>query len=69
MNLNPPAGLIEALEHELKLDKTLLTAQSMGWKQLDAGVYIHGTDLAANVIQVVGMVQPNLSEGNIVWLV
>jgi hypothetical protein len=49
-------------------DIQALEAESMGWVYLSEGAYLHeGTD-KNDVIQVVGIAHPSMSESNVLWL-
>lgn len=42
--------------------------ESKGWVYLSEGAYIHEGTNKSEVIQIVGIAQPSMSESNILWL-
>jgi len=61
--------LLETLSNDnFQSDIQALEAESMGWVYLSEGAYLHEGKGEIDVIQVVGIAQPSMSESNVLWL-
>jgi hypothetical protein len=62
-------SLHETLSNDsFESDMQALEAESMGWVYLSEGAYLHEGSDKSEVIQVVGIAQPSMSESNVLWL-
>ena len=46
-----------------------IQAESIGWTQLEDGVYLHVGDAAASEVLVVGMAHADMQSSNVLWVV
>jgi hypothetical protein len=57
-----------SIEADFQRELAEIEAESMGWKPLEPGVYLHVSDASVNEVLVVGMASDVMQSSNVLWL-
>ena len=59
---------MDAIETDFQRELAEIEAESMGWTQLEDGVYLHVSDAIVTEVLVVGVARIDMQAANLLWV-
>ena len=59
---------MDAIEADFQSELAEIEAESMGWTQLEDGVYLHVSDANVTEVLVLGMARADMQAANLLWV-
>ena len=59
---------MDAIETDFQSELAQIEAESMGWTQLEDGVYLHVSDANVTEVLVLGMARADMQAANLLWV-
>lgn len=66
--IHPDAATAAEIEADFWRELAEIEAESIGWRALDEGAYLHMGSADATVIEIVGIATASMADQNVLWL-